>query len=120
MPSGSHIGWNRARPIGASVSKSLVSPDCRSASSIVHVRWRRPSNRSARTLLAAWVSPGLLCHPPRKHVRKDDPNPQLPASMDNLAVAYGVLLNRRELRDTLIDQPECSPARSVAMGGATS
>ena len=40
--------------------------------------------------------------------------------MDTLAVAYGVLLNRRELRDTLIDQPECSPARSVAMGGATS
>ena len=25
--------------------------------------------------------------------------------MDTLAVAYGVLLNRRELRDTLIDQP---------------
>ena len=36
--------------------------------------------------------------------------------MDDLTVAYGVLLHRRELRDTLLGEPEGSPARSVAIG----
>jgi hypothetical protein len=36
--------------------------------------------------------------------------------MDDLTVAYGVLLHRRELRDTLRGEPEGSPAGSVAIG----